>query len=190
MDVDLAKFFDEVNHDILMVRIAEKVQDKNILHLIRRYLQAGIMKDGVVWNRGKGRPQGGNLSPLLSNIMLDVLDKELEKRGLTFCRYADDCNIYVRSERAGQRVMASMTKFIEGRLKLKVNAEKSAVARPWQRKFLGYTFTNERKVRLNISKAAVDRFKQRIRDILRAGRGRNLGRLAAEELAPFIRGWI
>ena len=139
---------------------------------------------------GEGTPQGGNLSPLLSNIMLDALDKELEKRGLAFCRYADDCNIYVRSERAGQRVMASITKFIEGRLKLKVNAEKSAVARPWQRKFLGYTFTNERNVRLNISKAAVDRFKQRIRDILRAGRGRNLGRLAAEELTPFIRGWI
>ena len=190
VDIDLAKFFDEVNHDILMARIAEKVQDKNVLRLIRRYLQAGILKDGVVWNREKGTPQGGNLSPLLSNIMLDALDKELEKRGLTFCRYADDCNIYVRSERAGQRVMASITKFIEGRLKLKVNVEKSAVARPWQRKFLGYTFTNERKVRLNMSKAAVDRFKQRIRDILRAGRGRNLGRLAAEELTPFIRGWI
>jgi len=190
VDIDLAKFFDEVNHDILMARIAEKVRDKNVLRLIRRYLQAGIMQGGVVLDREKGTPQGGNLSPLLSNIMLDALDKELEKRGLAFCRYADDCNIYVGSERAGQRVMASITKFIEEGLRLKVNVEKSAVARPWQRKFLGYTFTAERKVRLNVSRAAVDRFKQRIRDILRAGRGRNLGRLAAEELTPFIRGWI
>ncbi len=148
VDIDLAKFFDEVNHDLLMARIAKKVKDKKVLRLIRRYLQTGIMKDGVVWDREKGTPQGGPLSPLLSNIMLDAMDKELEKRGLSFCRYADDCNIYVSSKRAGERVMASITRFIEGKLKLKVNREKSAVARPWERTFLGYSFTSERQTRV------------------------------------------
>lgn len=190
VDIDLAKFFDEVNHDLLMVRIAKKVRDKKVLKLIRRYLQAGIMKDGVVWDRDKGTPQGGPLSPLLSNIMLDAMDKELEKRGLLFCRYADDCNIYVASQRAGERVMASITRFIEGKLKLKVNREKSAVARPWGRKFLGYSFTNERRTRIRVAEASIDRLKAKVKALFREGRGRNLGRFVNETLNPLIRGWI
>jgi RNA-directed DNA polymerase len=190
VDIDLAKFFDEVNHDLLMARIAKKVRDKNVLKLIRRYLQAGIMKDGVVWDRDKGTPQGGPLSPLLSNIMLDAMDKELEKRGLSFCRYADDCNIYVASARAGERVMASITRFIEGKLKLKVNREKSAVARPWERKFLGYSFTNQRQLRIRVAEAAIDRLKDKVKALFREGRGRNLGRFVNETLNPLIRGWI
>lgn len=190
VDIDLTKFFDEVNHDILMARIAKKVGDPCVLRLIRRYLQAAIMKDGVVMDRDKGTPQGGPLSPLLSNIMLDALDKELEKRGLPFCRYADDCNVYVGSERAGQRVMASIMAFIETKLKLKVNAEKSAVARPWSRKFLGYSVTNERKTRLRVAKQSIDRFKDKARLLFREGRGRNLGRFIKETLNPLIRGWI
>lgn len=189
VDIDLAKFFDEVNHDLLMARVAKKVRDTRILRLIRRYLQAGIMTDGVVLDRDKGTPQGGPLSPLLSNIMLDALDKELEKRGLPFCRYADDCNIYVGSRRAGERVMASITEFIETKLKLKVNKDKSAVARPWERKFLGFSFTSERKTRIRVAEASVDRFKDKIRTLFRAGRGRNLGRFIAETLNPLIRGW-
>jgi RNA-directed DNA polymerase len=190
VDIDLAKFFDEVNHDLLMARIAKKVKDKKVLKLIRRYLQAGIMKDGVVWDRDKGTPQGGPLSPLLSNIMLDAMDKELEKRGLSFCRYADDCNIYVASVRAGERVMASITRFIEGKLKLKVNREKSAVARPWERKFLGYSFTNERRTRIRVAEASIDRLKAKIKTLFREGRGRNLRRFVNETLNPLIRGWI
>jgi len=190
VDIDLAKFFDEVNHDLLMARIAKKVRDKKVLRLIRRYLQAGIMKDGVVWDRDKGTPQGGPLSPLLSNIMLDALDKELEKRGLSFCRYADDCNIYVGSERAGMRVMESITRFIEGTLKLKVNREKSAVARPWERKYLGYSFTNERKVRIQVSASSIERFKEKVKALYRGAHGRNLGRFIRETINPFVRGWI
>jgi len=190
VDIDLAKFFDEVNHDLLMARIAKKVRDKKVLKLIRRYLQAGIMKDGVVWDRDKGTPQGGPLSPLLSNIMLDAMDKELEKRGLSFCRYADDCNIYVASQRAGERVMASTARFIEGKLKLKVNREKSAVARPWERKFLGYSFTNERQTRIRVAEASIDRLKAKVKTLFREGRGRNLGRFVNETLNPLIRGWI
>ena len=190
VDIDLAKFFDEVNHDLLMARIAKKVRDKKVLRLIRRYLQAGIMKDGVVWDRDKGTPQGGPLSPLLSNIMLDALDKELEKRGLSFCRYADDCNIYVGSERAGMRVMESITRFIEGTLKLKVNREKSAVARPWERKYLGYSFTNERKVRIQVSASSIERFKEKVKALFRGAHGRNLGRFIRETINPFVRGWI
>jgi RNA-directed DNA polymerase len=179
-----------VNHDLLMARIAKKVRDKKVLRLIRRYLQAGIMKDGVVWDRDKGTPQGGPLSPLLSNIMLDALDKELEKRGLSFCRYADDCNIYVGSERAGMRVMESITRFIEGTLKLKVNREKSAVARPWERKYLGYSFTNERKVRIQVSASSIERFKEKVKALFRGAHGRNLGRFIRETINPFVRGWI
>lgn len=189
VDIDLAKFFDEVNHDMLMARIAKKVQDKRVLRLIRRYLQAGIMVNGVVSDREKGTPQGGPLSPLLSNIMLDALDKELEKRNLLFCRYADDCNIYVGSRRAGERVMASITTFIEMKIKLKVNREKSAVARPWQRKFLGYSVTNERKTRLRVAESSIVRFKDKVRVLFRAGRGRNLRRFIVEMLNPLIRGW-
>jgi Retron-type reverse transcriptase len=190
VDIDLAKFFDEVNHDLLMARIAKKVRDKKVLRLIRRYLQAGIMKDGVVWDRDKGTPQGGPLSPLLSNIMLDAMDKELEKRGLSFCRYADDCNIYVASQRAGERVMASITQFIEGKLKLKVNREKSAVARPWERKFLGYSFTNERQTRIRVAESSIDRLKEKVKALLRGAQGRNLRRFITETLNPLIRGWI
>jgi RNA-directed DNA polymerase len=190
VDIDLAKFFDEVNHDLLMARIAKKVKDKKILKLIRRYLQAGIMKDGVVWDRDKGTPQGGPLSPLLSNIMLDAMDKELEKRGLSFCRYADDCNIYVASQRAGERVMASVSRFIEDKLKLKVNREKSAVARPWERKFLGYSFTNQRQPRIRVAETSIGRFKDKVKVLFREGRGRNLGRFVNETLNPLIRGWI
>jgi RNA-directed DNA polymerase len=189
VDLDLAKFFDEVNHDLLMSRIAGKVEDKRLLSLIRRYLQAGIMVDGVTMERDKGTPQGGPLSPLLSNIMLDALDKELEGRGLPFCRYADDCNIYVRSRRAGERVMASTTAFIEKQLKLKVNREKSAVARPWKRKFLGYSYTSNRLARLRVAEASIERFQGKIRLLFRAGRGFNLGRFVKETLNPLIRGW-
>jgi RNA-directed DNA polymerase len=157
----LEKFFDRVNHDILMARVAQKIGDKRVLRLIRSYLQAGLMVGGVVSPRTEGTPQGGPLSPLLSNILLDDLDKELESRVHAFCRYADDCNIYVRSKRAGQRVLAGITRFLAGRLKLKANAEKSAVARPWERKFLGYSMTFHRQPRLKVAPAVVDRMKRR-----------------------------
>jgi group II intron reverse transcriptase/maturase len=148
VDLDLEKFFDRVNHDILMNRVARRIEDKRLLKLIRRYLEAGIMMEGVVEQHREGTPQGSPLSPLLSNVLLDDLDKELSRRGHVYCRYADDCNTYVRSRKAAERVMASITKFLEQRLKLKVNRSKSAVARPWKRKFLGYTVTTERKARL------------------------------------------
>jgi len=138
VDIDLEKFFDRVNHDVMMSRLARRIKDKRVLRLIRRYLQAGIMSNGLATVRREGTPQGGPLSPLLSNILLDELDKELERRAHKFCRYADDCNIYVQSRSAGERVMKSLTRFLERRLRLRVNAEKSAVARPWERKFLGY----------------------------------------------------
>ncbi len=141
VDMDLEKFFDRVNHDILMSRVARKVKDKRVLKLIRRYLQVGVMKEGLVSRRIEGTPQGGPLSPLLSNILLDDVDRELERRGHRFCRYADDCNIYVASKRAGERVLASIARFVETRLNLKVNQGKSAVDRPWNRKFLGYSMT-------------------------------------------------
>ena len=144
VDLDLEKFFDRVNHNVLMARVARKVTDKRVLRLIRRYLQAGLMTGGIETARSEGTPQGGPLSPLLSNILLDDLDKELEKRGHTFCRYADDCNVYVQSRRAGERVMASLTRFLAERLKLTVNGAKSAVDRPWKRTFLGYTMTAHR----------------------------------------------
>src|SRR3989454_10838719 len=151
VDIDLEKFFDRVNHDILMSRVARRVKDKRALRLIRRYLQAGIMLNGITEQRTEGTPQGSPLSPLLSNIVLDELDKELERRGHSFCRYADDCNIYVRSPEAGERVMTSVTRFLERRLHLRVNKEKSAVARPWVRKFLGYSMTPDREPRLKVA---------------------------------------
>jgi len=189
VDLDLEKFFDRVNHDILMSRVARKVEDKRVLRLIRRYLQAGLMVDGVVSMRVEGTPQGGPLSPLLSNILLDDLDRELERRGHKFCRYADDCNIYVQSPRAGERVMASVSEFLEKRLKLKVNREKSAVARPWARKFLGYSLTFHKQPRLKVAQESVKRLKQKLRDRFRRARGRNLQKFV-EELTPLLRGWM
>ena len=190
VDIDLEKFFDRVNHDVLMSRLARRVKDKRILRLIRRYLQAGMMEGGLVSQRREGTPQGGPLSPLLSNILLDELDKELERRGHKFCRYADDCNVYVRSRSAGERVKESITRFLEKRLRLKVNEEKSAVGRPWERKFLGYTMTWHREPRLKVAESSVKRLKMKLREILRRGRGRNIGRQIEEELTPLLRGWM
>ena len=190
VDIDLEKFFDRVNHDILMSRLARRIKDKGVLRLIRRYLQAGMMSNGLTTARREGTPQGGPLSPLLSNILLDELDKELERRGHKFCRYADDCNIYVQSRSAGERVLKSLTTFLERRLRLKVNAEKSAVARPWERKFLGYSFTWQREARLKVAPASVQRLKEKLREIFRRGRGRNLGKLIEEALTPLLRGWM
>jgi RNA-directed DNA polymerase len=189
VDLDLEKFFDRVNHDILMARIARKVKDKHVLLLIRRYLQAGIMINGVETAREEGAPQGGPLSPLLSNILLDDLDKELEKRGHSFCRYADDCNVYVQSQAAGIRVMTTLKEFLEKRLKLKVNDEKSIVARPWRRKFLGYSVTVDKKTKLKVSPKAVERLKDKMKEKFRQGRGKNLAKFI-EELKPLLRGWV
>ncbi|MHC4066983.1 MAG: group II intron reverse transcriptase/maturase [Planctomycetota bacterium] len=189
VDIDLERFFDRVNHDVLMARVARTVEDKRVLRLIRRYLQAGLMTDGVTTARSEGTPQGGPLSPLLSNILLDDLDKELERRGHAFCRYADDCNVYVRSRRAGERVMASITRFLTERLRLAVNVAKSAVDRPWRRTFLGYTMTAHRVPRLRVAPASVARFKGKLRALWRQGRGRSLGR-TIEDLAPILSGWI
>jgi len=160
VDIDLESFFDRVNHDMLMARVARKVKDKRVLKLIRRYLTAGMMEGGLVSARTEGTPQGGPLSPLLSNILLDDLDRELEKRGHAFCRYADDCNVYVRSERAGQRTLEALARFLEERLKLRVNRAKSAVARPWERKFLGYSFTAQKETKLRLAQASRQRFRR------------------------------
>ncbi len=188
VDMDLEKFFDRVNHDVLMARVARKVKDKRALRLVRRFLQAGIMEGGVVSPRAEGTPQGGPLSPLLSNILLDDLDKELEQRGHCFVRYADDCNVYVRSKAAGERVLGSLERFLGKRLRLKVNRFKSAVDRPWNRKFLGYLFTPHFRAKLKIAPASVRRFKQKLRDVFRRGRGRSVATVVAD-LAPILRGW-
>jgi len=188
VDIDLAKFFDRVNHDILMSRVARKIKDKRVQRLIRCYLQAGLFEGGIITQRGEGTPQGGPLSPLLSNILLDELDKELEKRSHTFCRYADDCDIYVRTRRSAERVMASVTTFLEQRLKLTVNQEKSAVDRPWNRTFLGYGMTYHRTPKLKAGAKALERLKAKVREIVRKGRGRNLKKVI-EELTPVLRGW-
>jgi len=190
VDIDLEKFFDRVNHDMLMARVARKIKDKRILRLIRRYLQAGIMNEGLIKASLEGTPQGGPLSPLLSNIFLDDLDKELERRGHTFCRYADDCNIYVGSKKAGESVMASITRLLEKGLKLKVNAKKSAVDRPWKRKFLGYSMTSNKQPRLKAAIESVKRLKGKLKEIFRKGRGRNIERLILEELNPLLKGWV
>jgi RNA-directed DNA polymerase len=188
VDLDLEKFFDRVNHDCLMARVAARISDKRVLKLIRAFLTAGVMEDGLVLPVDEGTPQGGPLSPLLSNLMLDDLDKELTRRGHRFCRYADDCNIYVRSERAGHRVMKSVTRFITQRLKLKVNETKSAVARPRERKFLGFSFSAGPEVKRVIAPKALDRFKARIREITRRAKGVSIETTIAE-LAPYLRGW-
>jgi RNA-directed DNA polymerase len=188
VDLDLAKFFDRVNHDRLMAAVAARVADRRVLRLIRGYLTAGVLDGGLFEESREGTPQGGPLSPLLSNLVLDELDRELERRGHRFVRYADDCNVYVRSEKAGRRVMASLTRFIEGRLKLQINTAKSAVARPWQRSFLGFTVRNDPLFRRCIADKAVARFKHRVRELTRRHRGVSLERMIAD-LNPFVRGW-
>lgn len=188
VDMDLEKFFDRVNHDVLMARVTRRVKDKKILKLIRRYLQSGIMAGGILEQRVEGTPQGGPISPLLSNILLDDLDKELEKRGHKFCRYADDCNIYVRSKAAGERVLDSVRRFLEGKLRLKVNAAKSCVDQPHNRKFLGYSITRGAP-RLKPAKASVEKFKEKVREKFRIGRGQKVERFIVKELNPLLRGW-
>jgi RNA-directed DNA polymerase len=189
VDVDLEKFFDRVNHDVLMARVAKRVKDKRILRLIRRYLQAGVLEGGLVSPRQEGTPQGGPLSPLLSNLLLDDLDRELARRGHRFARYADDCNVYVRSKAAGERVMASLERFLWSRLRLRINRAKSAVARPWARKFLGYSVTVARHPKLKVAPQAVDRLKGKLRALFRQGRGRSLAR-TVQALGPVLRGWV
>jgi RNA-directed DNA polymerase len=188
IDLDLEKFFDRVNHDKLMGQIARRVRDKRLLKLIRAFLNAGVMENGLVSPSVEGTPQGGPLSPLLSNLVLDEPDRELERRGHRFVRYADDCNVYVRSERAGQRVMESVTQFITQKLRLKVNEAKSAVARPQERKFLGFSFSAGPEVKRVIAPKALDRFKRRVREITRRARGVSM-KTTMEELAPYMRGW-
>jgi RNA-directed DNA polymerase len=188
VDLDLEKFFDRVNHDKLMGQIAKRVGDKRLLKLIRAFLNAGVMENGLVSPSVEGTPQGGPLSPLLSNLVLDELDQELERRGHHYVRYADDCNIYVCSERAGQRVMESVTRFITQELKLKVNETKSAVAQPQERKFLGFSFTAGPEVKRVIAPKALNRFKQRIREITRRAKGVSM-KTTIGELAPYMRGW-
>ena len=188
VDMDLEKFFDRVNHDLLMSKLAAKIGDVRVLTLIRRYLAAGMMTDGLVQPRTEGTPQGGPLSPLLSNILLTELDRELERRGHAFCRYADDCNIYVASKRAGVGLLQSLTVFLGEQLKLKVNVAKSAVARPWQRKFLGYSMTWHREPKLRIAAASLEKLTEKVQGLLRGARGRSLGG-TIQTLNPALRGW-
>jgi RNA-directed DNA polymerase len=189
VDLDLEKFFDQVNHDVLMARLARRVKDKRALLLIRRFLQAGMMEGGLVSPRTEGTPQGSPLSPLLSNVLLDELDKELERRDHRFVRYADDCNVYVQSEAAGIRVMASLERFLNKRLRLKVNRDKSAVARPSERKFLGYSVSRQRKPQLKVAPKSVQRLKIKLRPLFRQGRG---GKLAdtIKRINRITRGWV
>ena len=188
VDLDLEKFFDRVNHDKLMGQIAKRIEDQRLRKLIRAFWNAGVMENGLVSPSVEGTPQGGPLSPLLSNLVLEELDRELARRGHRYVRYADDCNIYVHSERAGQRVMKSITRFIMQKLKLKVNETKSAVARPQERKFLGFSFTDGPEVQRVIAPKALDRFKRRVREITRRAKGVSIETTMAE-LAPYRRGW-
>ncbi len=190
VDLDLEKFFDRVNHDVLMGRLAQQIGDKRLLRLIRRYLEAGVMLNGVVVEREEGTPQGGPLSPLLANALLDELDKELERRGHRFCRYADDCNIYVQSRRAGERVMASVTQFLERKLRLKVNRDKSAVAEPVTRKFLGFRIRGSgEKARLSVAPQSREKAEHTIREITARNRGKSIGSVL-EELRTYTDGWV
>lgn len=188
VDLDLAAFFDRVNHDLLMARVARRIRDKRVLRLIRRYLEAGMFQDGLAAPRRQGTPQGGPLSPLLANILLDDVDKELERRGHRFCRYADDIQVYVKSRRAGERVMASLSDFLENSLRLTINRAKSAVDRPWSRGYLGYTLTRHKRSKLTLAKASLQRLMERVREILKRGRGRTIRRVI-RDLAPVLRGW-
>ena len=188
VDLDLEKFFYRLNHDILMGRIATRINDPRLLRLIRAFLNAGVMENGLVSSTDEGTPQGGPLSPLLSNIVLDDLDRELTQRGLRFARYADDCNIYVRSRRAGERVMHGVTRFLTTRLKLKVNEQKSAVARPWERKFLGFSFTNGKAPKRRIAPTALLRFREKVRELTRRTRGVSLDAMVTK-LSRYLQGW-
>lgn len=189
VDLDLEKFFDRVSHDKLLARIETRISDRRMLKLIRTFLKAGAMESGLVSPVDEGTPQGGPLSPLLSNIVLDEFDRELDRRGLRFARYADDCNVYVRSRRAGERVMASISRFITAKLKLSVNEQKSAVARPWERKFLGFSFTAGQQPKRRIAPKAMGRFKERVRELTRRTRGVSTQRMA-EDLSRYLRGWL
>ncbi len=189
VDLDLEKFFDRVNHDVLMARVGKRVRDKRVLRAIGRYLRAGTTEGGVTTPRREGTPQGGPLSPLLSNILLDDLDKELERRGHRFVRYADDFRVFVKSERAGERVMTTLERFLEKRLRLKVNRKKSAVGRPWKRKFLGYGTTTNKKPKLRPAPESVKRLKLKLKELFRRGRGWSLARTIGE-LNPIVRGWV
>ncbi len=189
VDIDLEKFFDRVNHDILMELLSRRIEDKRVLKTIRAYLEAGVMIGGLEEPRREGTPQGGPLSPLLSNILLDELDKELERRGHKFCRYADDCNVYVKSQKAGERVKASITAWLAKRLKLKVNEAKSAAEYISRRKFLGYSMTQDREPRLKPAAAAITRLKGKIRELFRKARGRNVEKFIKEDLNNLLRGW-
>lgn len=190
VNVDLSKFFDEVDHDRLLSKLRIKIKDRRVIHLIERYLGVGLMRNGIESRRIKGTPQGSPLSPLLSNIVLDELDKELEERGHLFVRYADDFQIYVGSKKSAERVMSSLENFIENTLKLKVNKKKSTIDRPWVTNFLGYSFTTGHRTKLKVSKESMQRFKGKIRELFRRGKGRNLGRFIMEDLNPVIRGWM
>jgi RNA-directed DNA polymerase len=188
VDLDLEAFFDRVNHDLLMARVARRVNDKRVLRLIRRYVEAGLFQHGLPTPRRQGTPQGGPLSPLLANILLDDMDKELERRGHRFCRYADDVQVYVKSRRAGERVMDSLSETLESSLRLTVNRRKSAVDRPWKRGYLGYSLTRHKQSKLTLAKSSLTRMMQRVREILKRGRGCNIQRII-EGLRPVLRGW-
>jgi len=185
--MDLEKFFDRVNHDVLMSRVAKRIKDKRLLRIIRRFLEAGIMKQGVCIERYEGMPQGGNLSPLLSNLLLDELDKELEKRGHKFCRYADDCNVYVYSQKAGERVMASIKKFLEKKLRLKLNEKKSKVAKVEECKFLGFRLLNDG--RIVVAEQSIKRLKDKVRQLTRRSRGKALSEIV-KQLNQQLVGWV